>query len=82
MKAADRGSVFLSNANNTFQVVWLSQFFELRLPNGTWAEYCRERKSVRMDFLTGMAYWGIILLVIVNALLVSRMNIEIDQDEE
>lgn len=34
-----------------------------------------------MDFLTGMAYWGIIVLVIVNALIVSRMKVVIHDDE-
>jgi len=34
-----------------------------------------------MDFLTAMAYWGIVLLIIVNAFLVSRMQIRIDDDE-
>ncbi len=35
-----------------------------------------------MDFLTGMAYWGILVLVIGNAIVVSRMKIEIDRDRE
>lgn len=39
-----------------------------------------------MDFLTGMAYWGIILLAIINALIVLRMKIKIagegDDDDE
>ena len=34
-----------------------------------------------MDFLTGMAYWGIIVLVILNAVVVSRMKVEIRDDE-
>lgn len=34
-----------------------------------------------MDFLTGMAYWGIIVLVIVNALIVSRMKVVIHDDD-
>lgn len=34
-----------------------------------------------MDFLTGMAYWGIIVLVVVNALIVSRMKVVIHDDE-
>lgn len=33
-----------------------------------------------MDFLTGMAYWGIIVLVIVNAVIVSRMKVVIHDD--
>jgi hypothetical protein len=38
-----------------------------------------------MDFLTGMAYWGILVLVLINGVLVSRMKIEIspgNQDEK
>jgi len=34
-----------------------------------------------MDFLTGTAYWGIIGLVILNALAVSRMTIVIRDDK-
>ncbi len=34
-----------------------------------------------MDFLTGMAYWGIIVLVVVNGLIVSRMEVVIHDDE-
>ena len=30
-----------------------------------------------MDFLTGMAYWGILILVLANAILVSRMNVSV-----
>jgi prolipoprotein diacylglyceryltransferase len=35
-----------------------------------------------MDFLTGMAYWGIILLVVINAIIVSRMKVVIHGEEE
>lgn len=35
-----------------------------------------------MDFLTALPYWGIILLVIVNAILVMRMKVEIVDEEE
>ena len=37
-----------------------------------------------MDFLTGLAFWGILVLVIVNAIFVSRLEIQIDphDDEE
>lgn len=35
-----------------------------------------------MDFLTGMAYWGIILLAIINALIVLRMKITIAGEGE
>ncbi len=30
-----------------------------------------------MDFLTGMAYWGIILLSIINAIIVLNMDVNI-----
>lgn len=44
----------------------------------------RKQKGVviDMDFLTGMAYWGIIVLVIINALIVSRMNVTFDDEDE
>lgn len=32
--------------------------------------------------MTSLPYWGILVLVIVNALLVMRMNVEIEEDEE
>ncbi|HVO66830.1 MAG TPA: hypothetical protein VMT12_10130 [Syntrophales bacterium] len=35
-----------------------------------------------MDFLTGMSYWGIILLAIINAIIVSRMKIVFHGEEE
>jgi prolipoprotein diacylglyceryltransferase len=35
-----------------------------------------------MDFLTGMAYWGIILLAVINAIIVSRMKVVIHGEEE
>ena len=35
-----------------------------------------------MDFLTSAAYVGILLLVIVNALLVSRIQIKIRDDDQ
>jgi hypothetical protein len=37
--------------------------------------------EVKMDFLTGMAYWGILLLVLINALWVSKMRVEIHREE-
>jgi hypothetical protein len=33
-----------------------------------------------MDFLTGAAYWGILLLVIANAVAVARMRVDIGDD--
>jgi hypothetical protein len=35
-----------------------------------------------MDFLTSLPYWGIAVVVIVNALVVIRMDIRIDDDDE
>jgi hypothetical protein len=34
-----------------------------------------------MDFWTAMAYWGILVLIILNTILVSRMEIKVDDDE-
>lgn len=33
-----------------------------------------------MDFLTGMAYWGIVVLVVINTIIVTRMQVEIRDD--
>ena len=35
-----------------------------------------------MDFMASVPYWGILIIVLVNALLVSRMSIEIEKDIE
>ncbi|HUH65926.1 MAG TPA: hypothetical protein VLZ07_05790 [Syntrophales bacterium] len=35
-----------------------------------------------MDFLTGMAYWGIIALAVINAIIVLRMKVVIHGEEE
>jgi len=35
-----------------------------------------------MDFLTGMAYWGIIVMVVINGIIVARMDVTVDDDEE
>lgn len=35
-----------------------------------------------MDFMTSLPYWGILVLVIINAILVMRMNIEIEEGED
>lgn len=35
-----------------------------------------------MDFFTGMAFWSIILLVIINAILVKRTDVVIHQERE
>jgi len=34
-----------------------------------------------MDFLTSLPYWGILVLVIINAILVIRMNVEIEEGD-
>ena len=46
---------------------------------------CRTRKSNKinmkggeeMDFLTGLAYWGMAVLVIINTIIVAKMKINI-----
>ena len=35
-----------------------------------------------MDFLTGLAYWGILLLVVVNAVVVLRMKVRVDLEHD
>jgi len=35
-----------------------------------------------MDFLTGMAYWGILVLALINALIVWRMKVDIGRGGE
>jgi hypothetical protein len=35
-----------------------------------------------MDFLTAFPYWGILLVIIVNAVIVSRMDVRIDDPED
>lgn len=35
-----------------------------------------------MDSLTGMAYWGILVLALVNALIVWRMKVDIGEKRE
>lgn len=35
-----------------------------------------------MDFMTSLPYWGILVLVFINALLVLRMNVEIEDGED
>jgi hypothetical protein len=34
-----------------------------------------------MDFLTGMAYWGILLLVVINTIIVLRMKVVFPKEE-
>ena len=35
-----------------------------------------------MDFMTSFPYWAILIVILLNALLVQRMNIEIDEGEQ
>ena len=35
-----------------------------------------------MDFLTAMAYWGILVLVLTNTLIVWRMKVDIGKEGE
>jgi len=41
----------------------------------------REFKAT-MDFLTSLPYWGIIVIVVLNAIIVRRMDISIDDLDE
>jgi hypothetical protein len=35
-----------------------------------------------MDFLTSFPYWGILLLVAINAFVVTRMDVRVDDEED
>jgi hypothetical protein len=35
-----------------------------------------------MDFLTSLPYWGIIVVVVANAVIVSRMDVRIDDEQD
>ena len=35
-----------------------------------------------MDFLTAFPYWGILVLIVVNALIVMRMDVRIDDPDD
>lgn len=35
-----------------------------------------------MDFMTSFPYWGIVVVVIVNAIAVSRMDVRIDDEDD
>lgn len=35
-----------------------------------------------MDFLTAFPYWGILVIILLNAWLVSRMTIKFEEDED
>jgi hypothetical protein len=34
-----------------------------------------------VDFLTGLPYWGIIVVIVLNTIIVSRMDIEVSEQE-
>ena len=40
-------------------------------------DHFKKKGGEEMDFLTGMAYWGIILLSIINAIIVLNMDVNI-----
>jgi hypothetical protein len=40
------------------------------------------RGGSTMDFLTSLAYWGMAVLVIINAIIVLRMKVDIGDDQE
>jgi len=48
------------------------------LPGKDPADDHRRRRG--MDFLTGAAYWGIAVLVIVNALIVIKMKVDVGEE--
>jgi|TARA_B100001750_G_C14902129_1_gene300378 hypothetical protein len=33
-----------------------------------------------MDFLTGFPYWGILIIIIINALIVSRVDVSFEEE--
>jgi len=33
-----------------------------------------------MDFLTGFPYWGILIIILINALIVSKMDINLEEE--
>jgi len=33
-----------------------------------------------MDFLTGFPYWGILIIIFINALIVSRMDVSLEEE--
>jgi hypothetical protein len=35
-----------------------------------------------VDFLTGLPYWGIIVVIILNAIIVLRMDINVGEEEQ
>ncbi len=35
-----------------------------------------------MDFLTSLPYWGILLIIAVNAVIVSRMDVTLDDESD
>ena len=39
------------------------------------------RKVIEMDFLTGLPYWGIFVLALINALIVWRMKVDIGKED-
>jgi|TARA_Y100001949_G_scaffold167996_1_gene166208 hypothetical protein len=35
-----------------------------------------------MDFLTGFPYWGILIIILINALIVSRMDVSLEEETD
>tara|TARA_B100000945_G_scaffold283254_1_gene252178 strand:- start:777 stop:887 length:111 start_codon:yes stop_codon:yes gene_type:complete len=35
-----------------------------------------------MDFMTSLPYWGILLIIAVNAVIVSRMDVTLDDESD
>ncbi|MDA1076091.1 MAG: hypothetical protein O3A63_15225 [Proteobacteria bacterium] len=40
-----------------------------------------ESRRGNVDFLTGLPYWGIIVIVVINAIIVARMDIQVDETD-
>ena len=39
-------------------------------------------EAIFVDFLTSLPYWGIIVVIILNTIIVSRMDIHVDEADE
>tara|TARA_Y100001947_G_scaffold15728_1_gene11534 strand:- start:1801 stop:1917 length:117 start_codon:yes stop_codon:yes gene_type:complete len=35
-----------------------------------------------MDFLTSFPYWGILIIILINALIVSRMDVSLEEETD
>ena len=51
-----------------------------RLNGGSDRAMITNKEECPMDFLTGAAYWGIAVLVIVNAFIVMKMKVDVGEE--